>query len=51
MRTRLPALVSLVVVGAVLAVLPFLLSSYNVSLVTQVGIFFVAVLGLNILTG
>jgi branched-chain amino acid transport system permease protein len=51
MRRKLPALVSLLAVGGVLAALPFLLSSYNVSLVAQVGIFFVAVLGLNILTG
>lgn len=51
MKQRLPALVSLVVVAAVLAVLPFLISSYNVSLAAQVGIFFIAVLGLNILTG
>jgi branched-chain amino acid transport system permease protein len=51
MRTRLPALASLGVVAAVLAALPFMLSSYNVSLAAQVGIFFVAVLGLNILTG
>jgi branched-chain amino acid transport system permease protein len=35
----------------VLCVLPFVLSDYNVGLVTQVGIFFIAVLGLNILTG
>ncbi len=49
--SRLPALVSLLVVAGVLAVLPFLLSAYNVSLVTQVGIFFIGVLGLNILTG
>ncbi len=51
MRTRLPALASFGVVAAVLAALPFMLSSYNVSLAAQVGIFFVAVLGLNILTG
>jgi branched-chain amino acid transport system permease protein len=49
--SRLPALVSLLVVVAVLAVLPFLLSGYHLSLVTQVGIFFIGVLGLNILTG
>jgi branched-chain amino acid transport system permease protein len=49
--SRLPALVSLLAVAGVLAVLPFLLSAYNVSLVTQVGIFFIGVLGLNILTG
>ena len=51
MRARLPALVSLVGVAALLSVLPFTLSDYNISLVAQVGIFFVAVLGLNILTG
>jgi branched-chain amino acid transport system permease protein len=51
MRQRTPALASLAVVAAVLAALPFMLSSYNVSLAAQVGIFFVAVLGLNILTG
>ena len=51
MKARLPALFSLVAVGAVLAALPFTLSDYNVSLAAQVGIFFIAVLGLNILTG
>jgi branched-chain amino acid transport system permease protein len=51
MRRHLPGLASLVVVAAVIAVLPFLLSDYNVSLISQVGIFFIAVLGLNILTG
>jgi branched-chain amino acid transport system permease protein len=51
MRARVPALASLVAVAALLSVLPFLLSDYNVSLVAQVGIFFIAVLGLNILTG
>jgi branched-chain amino acid transport system permease protein len=51
MRSRIPALVSLVVVASVLTVLPFLISDYNVSLVAQVGIFFIAVLGLDILTG
>jgi branched-chain amino acid transport system permease protein len=51
MRSRLPALASLAVVAGVLAALPFMLSSYNVSLAAQVGIFFIAVLGLNILTG
>jgi len=49
--SRLPALVSLLAVAGVLAALPFLLSSYNISLAAQVGIFFIAVLGLNILTG
>jgi branched-chain amino acid transport system permease protein len=51
MRRHVPALASLAVVAGVLAALPFALSSYNVSLAAQVGIFFVAVLGLNILTG
>jgi branched-chain amino acid transport system permease protein len=51
MRDRLVVLVSLVAVCAVLTALPFTLSDYNVSLVAQVGIYFVAVLGLNILTG
>jgi branched-chain amino acid transport system permease protein len=49
--SKLPALVSLAVVAAILAALPFMLSSYNVSLAAQVGIFFIAILGLNILTG
>ncbi len=31
--------------------LPFVLSDYNIYLAAQVGIFFIAVLGLNILTG
>src|SRR5439155_12801800 len=35
----------------VLAGLPFALNAYDVSLVARVGIFFVAILGLNILTG
>jgi len=48
---NLPALGSLLVVAGVLSALPFLISDYNVSLVAQVGIFFIAVLGLNILTG
>ena len=51
MRGKLPALASLLAVAALVTVLPFLLSDYNVSLVAQVGIFFIAVLGLNILTG
>jgi branched-chain amino acid transport system permease protein len=51
MRSRIPALLSLIVVAAVLSVLPFILGDYHVSLAAQVGIFFIAVLGLNILTG
>ena len=48
---RLPTFASLLGVAGVLAVLPFLLSAYHVSLVAKVGIFFIGVLGLNILTG
>jgi len=51
MKRRLPALVSLLAVCGVLAALPFLLGNYNVSLAARVGIYFIAVLGLNILTG
>jgi branched-chain amino acid transport system permease protein len=51
MRSLLPASVSLLGVCAVLAVLPFTLSDYNLSLAAEVGIYFIAVLGLNILTG
>jgi branched-chain amino acid transport system permease protein len=51
MSQRLPALVSLTAVAAVLCVLPFALSDYDVYLAGLVGVFFVAVLGLNILTG
>jgi branched-chain amino acid transport system permease protein len=51
MRPKIPALASLLVVAAVLVILPSILSDYNVYLAGQVGIFFIAVLGLNILTG
>jgi branched-chain amino acid transport system permease protein len=51
MRRQIPGLASLLVVAAVLCFLPFILSDYNLSLAAQVGIFFIAVLGLNILTG
>ena len=51
MRSRLPAFALLLAVCAALAVLPFILSGYNVSLAARVGIYFIAVLGLNILTG
>ena len=51
MTGRLAALVSLLAVAAVLCLLPFVISDYNVSRVAQVGIFFIAVLGLDILTG
>jgi branched-chain amino acid transport system permease protein len=51
MRKQIPALASLFVVAVVLCLLPFVLSDYNISLAAQVGIFFIGVLGLNILTG
>jgi branched-chain amino acid transport system permease protein len=51
MRRKIPALVSLVAVAAVLSVLPFVLSDYHLYLAAEVGVFFIAVLGLNILTG
>jgi branched-chain amino acid transport system permease protein len=51
MRRQIPALAAVVVVAAVLCLLPFILSDYNIYLAAQVGIFFIAVLGLNILTG
>jgi branched-chain amino acid transport system permease protein len=51
LRKQIPALASLLVVAAVLCLLPFILSDYNISLAAQVGIFFIGVLGLNILTG
>ncbi len=51
MRSRLPALGSIAVLAAVLAALPFMLSDYDTSLAAEVGVFFIAVLGLNILTG
>ena len=51
MRRNLLALVLLVGVAVVLIVLPFVLSSYNTYLAAAVGIFFIAILGLNILTG
>jgi branched-chain amino acid transport system permease protein len=51
MRRNALAIGSLLAVCALLAGLPFTLSAYDVSLVARVGIFFVAILGLNILTG
>lgn len=51
MTRRLFTVGSIAVVVAVLCLLPFVLSDYNLGLVAQVGIFFIAVLGLNILTG
>ena len=51
MRRNLLALVSLAGVAALLIVLPFVLSDYNMYLVAVVGIFFISILGLDILTG
>ena len=51
MRKHLPAIVSLAIVAVVLAILPFQLDGYHEGLAAKVGIFFIAVLGLNILTG
>ena len=47
----MPALAATAAAAAVLAVLPFLLSGYHQSLAASVGVFFVAILGLNILVG
>lgn len=51
MRARIPALGSLAVVAAGIILLPFVLSDYDTYLGALVGIYFIAVLGLNILTG
>ena len=51
MRNYAPAVVSLAGLAAVLVALPFLLSNYNIGLAAEVGVFFIAILGLNILTG
>ncbi|MGH2972072.1 MAG: branched-chain amino acid ABC transporter permease [Gaiellaceae bacterium] len=51
MRARATGLATIAVSAAVLAVLPFGLSSYHQALGAQVAIFFIAILGLNILTG
>jgi branched-chain amino acid transport system permease protein len=48
MRTRL---VVLAAVGVLLALLPFALSGYHQGLWARVAIFFIAILGLNIVTG
>jgi branched-chain amino acid transport system permease protein len=50
-RPSLPALAACAVAAVVLAVLPFGLSGYHRGLAGQVAIFFIAILGLNILTG
>jgi len=51
MRRHGLAIGALLIACGVLAGLPFALNAYDVSLVGRVGIFFIAILGLNILTG
>jgi len=51
MRVHALRLGTIAVVAAVIALLPFGLSNYHVGLFAQVAVFFIAVLGLNILTG
>ncbi|HTZ04550.1 MAG TPA: branched-chain amino acid ABC transporter permease [Gaiellaceae bacterium] len=51
MRKHLPAIVSLAIVAVVIALLPFELDGYHQGLMARVGVFFIAILGLNILTG
>jgi branched-chain amino acid transport system permease protein len=51
MRVHAPAIVSIVTCALVLAVLPFLLSDYHTGLAARVAVYFIAILGLNILTG
>ena len=51
MRPRPVALATAVAAAAVLAVLPFALSGYHQALAAQVATFFIAILGLDILTG
>ncbi|MBV8258734.1 MAG: branched-chain amino acid ABC transporter permease [Actinobacteria bacterium] len=50
-RPSLAAVVSCLVAAAILAVLPFLISGYHQGLLTQVAVFFIAILGLDVLTG
>jgi branched-chain amino acid transport system permease protein len=51
MRPRLPALATAAVAAVVIALLPFTLSAYHQALAVQVAVFFIAILGLDILTG
>ena len=50
-RTPVTGLAVALVTAAVLALLPFALSSYHQGLAARVGIYFIAILGLDILTG
>jgi len=51
MRPRAADIATIVVIMAVLAGLPFVLSGYHQALAAQVATFFIAILGLDILTG
>jgi branched-chain amino acid transport system permease protein len=51
MRAHAAGIATAAAAAAVLALLPFALSDYHQALAAQVGTFFVAILGLNILTG
>jgi branched-chain amino acid transport system permease protein len=51
MRPSRPALSTAAIAAVVLALLPFVLSTYHQALAAQVGIYFIAILGLNILVG
>ena len=51
MRPRAAAVGTAAAAAVVLALLPFTLSGYHQALAAQVAIFFIAILGLNILTG
>ena len=51
MRPRPAALGTAAVAATVIALLPFTLSGYHQALAAQVAVFFIAILGLNVLTG
>jgi branched-chain amino acid transport system permease protein len=51
MRVHRPELASIAVCAVVLSVLPFLLSDYHRGLAAEVAVYFIAILGLNVLTG
>lgn len=51
MKTRGIGLTATAVAAAVLALLPFALSGYHQALAAAVGVYFIAILGLNIVTG
>ncbi|MGH3025112.1 MAG: branched-chain amino acid ABC transporter permease [Gaiellaceae bacterium] len=50
-RVGLPALATCAAGAVVLALLPFALSDYHQALAAEVGIYFIAILGLNVLVG